>query len=102
MTTEANGDRTIGWIRRSRAGFAWIDGTDTALGEEAERYRITVTADGVVARTADVVSPTWTYPAAAFASDTAGTVVSLTIGVAQVSATVGVGLATTCTIDLSR
>ncbi|HVJ03794.1 MAG TPA: phage tail protein, partial [Sphingomonas sp.] len=30
------------WVRRSRTGWGWIDGVDAPLGEEAERYRITI------------------------------------------------------------
>ena len=30
----------IHWIRRSRRGFAWLDGVDTPLGEASEQYRI--------------------------------------------------------------
>ncbi|MGK6318698.1 phage tail protein [Sphingomonas sp. DT-204] len=32
----------IGWIRRSRAGWRWIDGADAPLAEESERYRVTL------------------------------------------------------------
>ena len=31
------GDLAISWVRRSRLGWAWTDGADTPLGEEAER-----------------------------------------------------------------
>ena len=30
------------WTRRSRAGWRWIDGVDAPLGEERERYRVTL------------------------------------------------------------
>ncbi len=30
------------WVRRSRAGWRWIDGVDAPLGEEAEAYRVTI------------------------------------------------------------
>jgi len=33
---------TITWIRRSREGFAWLDGIDSPIGESSERYRVTV------------------------------------------------------------
>lgn len=98
VTLLPNGDRTIGWTRRSRAGFAWIDGADAPLGEEAEQYRITVTVGGVVTRSADVAETLWTYSAAAFAADGAVAGTSATIGVAQLSAIVGAGAAATRTI----
>jgi hypothetical protein len=38
---------TLTWVRRSRAGWRWIDGADALLGEEAERYQARVqTAEG--------------------------------------------------------
>jgi hypothetical protein len=40
---QANGDLPIHWIRRSRTGFAWIDGVDAPLGESSEQYRVSVT-----------------------------------------------------------
>jgi hypothetical protein len=33
---------TISWIRRSRAGFRWIDGSDAPLVEESESYRVAI------------------------------------------------------------
>lgn len=30
------------WIRRSRAGWSWLDGVETPLGEEREAYRVSV------------------------------------------------------------
>jgi hypothetical protein len=61
----------ISWTRRSRLGFAWRDGGDAPLGEEAERYRLTVTAGGARRRTIDLAEPRWTYPAADMAADAA-------------------------------
>ena len=45
----SSGDLHATWIRRSRAGWSWLDGTDVALGESLERYRVRVeTAAGSV------------------------------------------------------
>ncbi|QDZ08672.1 hypothetical protein FPZ24_15355 [Sphingomonas panacisoli] len=33
---------TVTWVRRSRAGFRWIDGGDVPLAEETEAYRVTI------------------------------------------------------------
>jgi len=33
----------VTWVRRSRAGFRWIDGGDVPLAEESEAYRVTIT-----------------------------------------------------------
>lgn len=36
----------LGWTRRSRLGWRWIDGAEVPLGEEAERYAVTLTTAG--------------------------------------------------------
>lgn len=51
----ADGLVTIGWTRRSRSGWRWIDRVDAPLGEESERYRLTI-GD----RDEEVSSPGWT------------------------------------------
>ncbi|WP_419826070.1 phage tail protein [Sphingomonas sp.] len=37
------------WTRRSRTGWAWVDGGDAPLGEQSERYRVVVTHDAASA-----------------------------------------------------
>lgn len=37
-----NGDAAVRWIRRSRAGWRWIDGGDVPLGEDAEVYVVRI------------------------------------------------------------
>jgi hypothetical protein len=44
--SQSNGDLAISWTRRSRQGFAWLDGVDAPLGETSEQYRILLTATG--------------------------------------------------------
>jgi hypothetical protein len=52
--SQSNGDLLISWTRRSRQGFAWIDGVDAPLGESAEQYRVLLTgAAGMIDATAD-------------------------------------------------
>lgn len=89
--TTVGGDRTVSWTRRSRAGFAWSDGTDAPLAEDGERYHITIRSSIAVLREVDVTSPTWVYAAADYAAD-AAIATPLTIEIAQVSAVVGLGL----------
>lgn len=36
----AAGEVKATWVRRSRSGWAWLDGLDAPLGESVERYRI--------------------------------------------------------------
>jgi hypothetical protein len=40
---DADGNLAMTWTRRSRSGFAWIDGIDAPIGESSEQYSITVT-----------------------------------------------------------
>jgi hypothetical protein len=91
------GDRTVTWRRRSRAGYAWSDGTDAPLAEESECYHVTVRSSGSVVREVDVTTPAWTYAATDLAAD-GGVASSLTVDVAQVSAVVGRGLATSVSL----
>jgi hypothetical protein len=65
------GDLEIQWVRRSRQGWAWLGGSDTPLGEEAELYRLTIAGDGFE-RTVTTVAPAWLYTAAARAEDGGG------------------------------
>ena len=37
-----SGELRMTWVRRSRVGWPWLDGTDVALGESTERYRVRV------------------------------------------------------------
>ncbi|HEX6072724.1 MAG TPA: phage tail protein [Sphingomicrobium sp.] len=37
-----SGDFLLSWVRRSRRGWAWIDGIDAPLGENREEYRVTI------------------------------------------------------------
>jgi hypothetical protein len=39
----SDGALQLAWTRRSRQGFAWVDGIDAPLGESREQYRIILT-----------------------------------------------------------
>jgi hypothetical protein len=65
---EANGDVALTWVRRSRVGWSWTSGSDTPLGEERERYRVTVT-DGALSRIVETSTPAFLYNTAAQAAD---------------------------------
>lgn len=43
---DASGNLSLAWVRRSRKGFAWIDGIDAPLGESFERYRVNIDGPG--------------------------------------------------------
>ena len=42
LTRLPDGTARLTWTRRSRVGWRWIDGADAPLGEEVERYRVTL------------------------------------------------------------
>jgi hypothetical protein len=65
---DSSGAIAISWVRRSRAGWTWISGSDTALGEEQELYRVTIAA-GALTRVAETTTPAFVYLAAAQAAD---------------------------------
>ncbi|MGE0180225.1 MAG: phage tail protein [Sphingomonas sp.] len=75
------GDVTIGWTRRSRRGWSWIDGTDAPLGEEAERYRLTITGAGFE-RIETTAEPAFVYDMAMQAAD--GAAGALSIAISQI------------------
>jgi len=76
-----NGDVTISWVRRSRNGWVWIDGTDAPLGEAKEAYRLTLAA-GTSVRTVETTQPEFVYTFAEQAAD--GAAPPLAISVVQV------------------
>jgi len=87
------GDLKVRWIRRGRLGADSWEGEDIQLGEEAERYRVTVAEVGEApVRTVEVGAPEWTYEAAALAADFSALPVSVEITVVQLSATAGAGI----------
>lgn len=58
------GDMRVSWVRRSRAGWRWIDGAGTPLGEEREAYRVTIIPTGTTPRSVDTAVPELIVPAA--------------------------------------
>jgi hypothetical protein len=59
----------IGWIRRSRLGWAWSSGSDAPLGEERESYLVEISYGGAVLRSVEVGTPGWFYPPDAISAD---------------------------------
>jgi hypothetical protein len=86
-----DGDVLIDWIRRSRAGFAWLDFVDAPLGEATEAYRLDLYLDGRHARTVEVKLPGYRYRQEAIAEDGGGAV--LAVELMQLSAAIGPGRA---------
>ena len=77
----ANGDLLVQWVRRSRDGWTWPSGSDTPLGEELERYRLTIAGAGR-ARAVETVQPSYIYTAAERAAD--GNAGPLALSVVQI------------------
>ena len=78
----ADGAVEIAWTRRSRAGWAWIDGVDAPIGEASEAYRVTISG-GARPRVAEVGAPGFVYTAEMQAEDGAAAGASLRIEVVQ-------------------
>lgn len=87
---EADGIR-FSWIRRTRIdGDSW-DLAEVPLGEEAERWEISVRQDGIERRRATTLEAAWRYPAAAELADFGLQQHEIEIVIAQVSAVAGRG-----------
>jgi hypothetical protein len=82
----ADGTIRICWVRRSRSGWAWLDGTDAPLGEEVERYAVKLIPDVGVARTIETVSAGYDYSPAAQAEDGATGAAHIAVSVTQTGA----------------
>ncbi len=76
------GDMALSWTRR-----------EVPLMEERELYALRIRKEGALVREVQVDSPAWIYPAAAQLAD--GTLGGFVVEVAQISAVVGAGPATT-------
>ncbi|MEH3122999.1 MAG: phage tail protein [Sphingomonas phyllosphaerae] len=62
-TRRADGGADVRWVRRSRLGWRWGDDGDVPLGEERERYRMTI-GTGAGARVIESDLPAVSVPAA--------------------------------------
>ena len=79
----ADGTIRIGWTRRSRSGWAWLDNGDAPLGEDAERYRLVATLSGGRARSVELGALGWDYSLADQALDGATAPGAVTVSVVQ-------------------
>jgi hypothetical protein len=85
------GDLAISWVRRTRIGGVWTDGSDIPLNEESERYEVDVLNSSIVVRTIAVTSPAANYTAGQQTADFGTPQSSVAVRVYQLSATVGRG-----------
>lgn len=87
---EADGIR-FSWIRRTRIdGDSW-DLVEVPLGEQAERWEISVKQDGIERRRATTQEAAWLYPTASELADFGASQPEIEIVIAQVSAVAGRG-----------
>ncbi len=92
-TRDGSNNLTITWIRRTRVGGAWLNGSGTVpLGEETEAYEVDIlNGSGAVVRTIEVTSPTATYTAAEQTTDFGSTQSAVTVRVYQLNAQIDRG-----------
>ena len=90
VANRVGGDLLVSWIRRSRIGWVWSDGGDAPLGEESERYELTVATAAGVVRRESLAAPSFLYNAAAQAAD--GVATGATLAVAE-AGTIALGTA---------
>jgi GTA TIM-barrel-like domain/Putative phage tail protein len=87
----------ISWIRRTRTdGDSWSAG-DVPLGEEKETYAVDILSGGTVLRTLNASAPSVLYAAADEIADFGAAQSSLSVSIAQISATVDRGFPATVT-----
>jgi hypothetical protein len=96
--TRAGGDLAITWVRRTRIGGDSWDVTDVPLSEAREAYEVDILDGTTVKRTLSVTSPAALYSAAEQTIDFGAPQPSLTVRVAQLSASRGRGQARTAMI----
>lgn len=92
---DGSNNLTITWLRRTRVGGEWLDGSGTVpVSEAAEAYEVDVMNGSTVVRTiAGLSSATAAYSAANQTTDFGSPQASVTVRVYQISAQVGRGIA---------
>jgi hypothetical protein len=91
---------TFSWIRRTRFdGDSW-EALEVPLGESAERYEVDILDGATVRRTLSAAEPRVLYPAADEIADFATSQAVLSVRVAQLSATVGRGVAAQAVLSI--
>jgi hypothetical protein len=81
----------IGWIRRTRVdGDSW-ELAEVPLGEDGERYDLTILDGATTLRSLTTTTASWLYPEAEEVADFGAPQIELGLVIAQLSATVGRG-----------
>ncbi|MEI4234734.1 GTA baseplate fiber-binding domain-containing protein, partial [Roseovarius sp. D22-M7] len=97
-------DITLSWIRRTRIGGEWKDGTGTVpLGEAYEAYEVDILdgPGGTVLRTLTAPGPAVTYASADIAADLGSTPTDLSVVIYQMSDVVGRGFPRAVTLEIA-
>ncbi len=92
-----DGGLRFSWTRRSRSGWVWADARDAPIGEEQERYQITIQPANGTARTAEIDVAEFLYTSAMIAVD-AMVAGMLSVSVVQVG-TIATSLPVLATFD---
>jgi hypothetical protein len=92
---------TITWVRRTRIGGEWKDGTGTVPLAEASEVDILDGPGGAVKRTLTATSPSATYANADILVDFGAVPASLSVVVYQLSATIGRGFPRAVTVEVT-
>ena len=91
-----SGDVDLTWVRRTRIdGDGW-ETPEVPLGEDAEEYVVRVLSQNAIVREEIINQRSWTYSAALQSID--GISASFVVGVAQISARFGPGIAASTTV----
>ncbi len=100
-TAQRNADGIVlRWIRRTRIdGDSW-EALDVPLGEAQERYAVDILAGDTLLRSLETGTPQVLYPQADELADFGSLQTSLTLRVAQISASAGRGNAITATLSI--
>ncbi len=97
-------DILLSWVRRSRLGGAWQDGSgEVILGEAAEAYEVDILdgPGGAVQRTLHTNSPFATYDQSDIAADFGAMPATLSCVVCQISAVIGRGFSRAATLEIA-
>jgi len=94
------GDVSLSWIRRARRSADAWEPADIPLDEAAERYAVTLHANGAAIRSLTATGPALVYPAADETADFGGPQRALDVAVAQAGAVAGLGPATRALVPI--
>jgi hypothetical protein len=95
---------TLSWVRRTRIGGEWKDGTgDVPLGEMSEAYEVDILSapGGAVKRTLSAAAPSIIYANADIVADFGSVPASLAVVVYQISVVIGRGFGRAVTLDVA-